>query len=1305
MTAFGNMSSKFQLAKKLSLASLRINNFAAMFTGPNFRMISYQLLLLLAFFAIAGCDGLIEKEHVVYINEFSASNSNGVTDPLTKKTVDWIEIYNSTDYFFDISNCYLTDNLKDTTKWAFPEGSIIDPYGYLIVYADGQDTGYHTNFKLGRSGEEIALFSRNKELLDYVEFEQQEVNVSMGREYDGSDSWVFFEHPTPALSNKRFKGFEAPVHSVEPEFSVNAGHFIEPFELSISSRQEEVEIRYTLNGDIPTKKSKKYKHPLKIDKTTVVRAIAIEKGKLPSNVMTNTYFVNVDKDMLIVSLTADSKALWDKKSGIYENSLRNIKRMGHIEVFDEQEQVINQTVSINISGNVARHHGQKAILVEANSKYGKETLDYRFFPNKRIYNFKSILLRAGGHPDKYNSTFIDGFGQYLTEEHLDIDHVAYRPAVLYLNGEYWGIYNIREKLTANYIVDNYSLDKSKFDLLQTAWGQIKHGDGMQYARDLKFIKECDKTDPANYEHIKTLIDVDNYIDYNICELYAANLDWPSWNIKYWRERKDNARWRWILIDLDYGFGFGAQVDSNMIAHATSPVQTRSTNPPVATALLRNLLEFPEFKQEFIQRFAASLNIIYSSERVLKILDQFKEEKIHEMPHHIDRWSDYVYNSEWAKFRIVQSVSEWEKDIKVIEDFARKRPDFIRENLLESFDLDGMVRVRTTSSNGIVTVNTIQLKEGSFEGDYFTNIPLRLEAIPKPGQVFSHWVVDGKNNLNSSLTLIPESDIEAIAVFVRADQTELPSTIDHDMTVTKAGSPWYAKGDVTVERGAHLTIEKGTTILMEKHHSIVVSGGLTVLGTEEEPVVIKPNPSTHTLEWGALCLDSTSADVVLNHLKITGGTWFDDQSRFKATITSMHSNATLNNVSIESSYFPFYSEYGEISISNSKMRSPRTCDLINIKYASRALTENCDLAGNDYPDTDAIDYDGISDGIIRNNTIYGFFGLNSDGIDVGEESSNVVIEGNRFYNLSDKGVSVGQGSYAQIRNNFFYGCNMGVGIKDSNSFSFIERNTFYANRYGVAVFEKNLFAGGGGAEIRNCIFYQSMKKPILVDDKSWVSVLHSIADNRELDGRRNMLADPEFIDITNLNLELKSTSPVRNKDVEDSLIMGAVIDIPRKSPPKIVMTEISITPVWKSGTLYWIELYNTSDKDIDFTGWTIKNEGHVYFPMPQECIIRKNDFIVLTNSKSRFLWHYPGIDNVYEVFTDDLFTRGNSLLLYDNKMNLSTSLAYQSWLKWPEDLAEKGASLKLISNPDKFPVEEQWHSKGYVKGAPGFPPTR
>jgi len=238
------------------------------------------------------------------------------------------------------------------------------------------------------------------------------------------------------------------------------------------------------------------------------------------------------------------------------------------------------------------------------------------------------------------------------------------------------------------------------------------------------------------------------------------------------------------------------------------------------------------------------------------------------------------------------------------------------------------------------------------------------------------------------------------------------------------------------------------------------------------------------------VEATDSSVI-SDLYISGATNGVDFARDRAAISGYRSSFSLKNVTIENSDLPVFVQFGNVSISGCRLRSGMTGDLINIKKAEYAIVEGCDLRGNDCYDSDAIDYDGISGGTIRNNRIYNFYGYNSDAIDLGEGCAGILIEGNQIYNIDDKGVSIGTGSTATIRRNMFANCGQGVGIKDFGSYGYIEHNTFYANRYGIACFVKNIGCGGGNADIVNCIIADSRVASAWADDLSTINLSYSL----------------------------------------------------------------------------------------------------------------------------------------------------------------------------------------------------------------------
>lgn len=1263
-----------------------------------------SIIFLLFCFLFFSCKKKIKPG--VYVNEILCSNNSDIVDPLSHKQVDCIELFNGFDSPVDISGYYLTDNYNKPSKWEIPKKTILAPYEYFLIWADKLDTLNHTNFKLNSSGGSLLLLSKEKKIIDEVNYFEQSINVSYGRVHNANKNWAYYDEPTMGNSNNNKVATRNLIHSTNPIFSIDGGMYKNKQTIELSSGTERSEIRYTLNGNRPNRNSLLYKTPIKINKTTVIRAITIEEDKLISEILTNTYFIKLSKKGPIISIVADENTFWNSENGIYHNSLQRIKRLANLEFFENEKQVINQKVDMKISGNIAKYFDQKAIVLEANDKYGEPTLKHQFFPDNRLNEYPSILLRAGGHPDKYSSMFRDGFALKLQDNYINIDHPNYRPAIVYLNGKYWGMYNIREKTNSSFISNNHNLATNKFDYLQNCWLDINNGDDKNFRKIHDFIKQCDKSNPLNYNYVSQLIDIDNYIDYNIAEIFGANIDWPGWNIKFWKEKKEGAKWKWVLVDMDYSFGSGAKWDFNMIEYATAPTHTSSkkANMSLATVLLRKMLQFDDFEEKFIQRFAASLNIIYKTDRVLNVIEDFKSQRKYEMPNHIERWKESFFISPWDttfKFVIPPTMELWDHEIDVIREFAKKRPKTVRTNLMKKFDLEELVNIQINSNGGNVKINSIPINNINHKGDYFKNLPIILNPTPDPGKKFLYWIINDERIESLQLEFSPQKDTKIIAVFRDNKHTKIPCLISANTILSKNKSPYYATCDIVVEKGAELIIQKGVQIFMGKHCSIEIHGGLKCNGSESQPILISPNSSSGVNEWGAICIDNATSKIELNYTSLIQATWHNNKSKYKASITALKSDVSLNHINIKSSFFPFYSEEGTISIKNSQMSSPKTCDFINVTNTENALVENCTILGNDYPDTDGIDYDEVKNGIIRGNTIYGFRGSNSDAIDVGERSNNILIEKNLIMNISDKGISVGQGSSVNINNNVIYGCEMGVAIKDRSSIAEIDYNTFYANQYGVAVYEKNPRAGGGRANISNCIFSQIEKDAVYVDSLSKATVQNSISDSLKLKGNGNIIGNPQFINEENFDLKLSAQSPARIKTEGSYKELGASLTISRKREiPKIVINEIYGSNSISDGFVQWVELYNNSSMDINLSGWTLRNEKHLHYSFPEKFILKAKYYVVIANKDSKFSKSFPRVHNYRSGLENELLLSGKKLLLYDGQMNLIDLVEYKKMTNWPENFMQFGISIGLKSPNLENNNEKNWITSYLNQGSPG-----
>ncbi len=390
--------------------------------------------------------------------------------------------------------------------------------------------------------------------------------------------------------------------------------------------------------------------------------------------------------------------------------IRNLKqdweRPVNIEFYGVNgKQELNQQAGIKIFGGCSRHRfPQKSLVLYARNQYGKGSFNYQFFPSKPINKFESFVLRSSAD-DQVFTFFRDALGQLVLKENMDADYQAYRPAAVFLNGEYWGIHNIREKISEHYISENFGVETNQVNLLEGAGRSqnVIHGSNAGYEEVVNFAASQDMAIQSNYEIVSARMDINQYIDYQIGHIYLAELDWPGNNIKFWRANSgEYSKWRWINYDLDQTFNY-RRIKSNMLSKATAAGGTRWPNPDWSTKLLRNLLENEGFKNEFIQRYAYHINTTFAPQRVIKIIDSLTAALIPEMPRHISRWGGQVdpdFGESWDVLPTFNSMELWLGNVDTLRIFSRERPAYARQNVVSHFGLSGasLVNLRLSHSN-------------------------------------------------------------------------------------------------------------------------------------------------------------------------------------------------------------------------------------------------------------------------------------------------------------------------------------------------------------------------------------------------------------------------------------------------------------------------------------------------------------------------------------------------------------------------------------------------------------------------------
>jgi hypothetical protein len=695
----------------------------------------------------------------LYINEVCPANADIINDDYFNFS-GWIELYNDGAASLNVGGYYLSDN-ADKSKWTIPSGTSISSKGYLLIWCDNLNIKLHTNFSLDTNGEKITLSTPGLSQVDAVEYPQMFTNTSYGRTTNGASTWSFLSSPSPKGNNV---STTATVRLDAPTASVKSGRYSGTQSVTLTHSVSGAEIRYTLDGSEPNSTSSKYTSPVSISSTKTLKAKAFSSNFLPSETEVKTYFINEHTFTLpVVSLSAQPSYLWDNIIGIYADGTNGIDgncqntpknwnqdwdRHADFEYFDiTGNKTFDQSVDIRIGGACSRGNPQKSFAVKARDKYGKGTLEKHFFKSKDINEFGSVFLRNSGN-DFNVTSFRDAFMQTLAVSQMDVDYMAYQPSVLYLNGQYWGIQNLREKIDGDFIESNYGIKKDDIDLLETYENAIE-GTNEAYINYKNTLQGMNPSDPATFKFIDDHIDVQEYINYLVSEIYYGNTDWPGNNQKFWRQRSTNGKFRWIFWDLDFGFALYPDWSSNYnhptLQFATDPNGVDWPNPAWSTLHIRLVLQNPEFRTRFIQTLTTAMSTTFKPERVLKYINDFHDPLKAEMPYHKQRWGG--------------AASDWEWEVQRLRDFAVLRNDFMQQHTADFFGLAERVNITVSTSPqnaGTFKLNGIQADEPLTNGSYFKGLPYKIEAAPNAGFVFKNWKIT--KHQSTSGTSITKGDI-------------------------------------------------------------------------------------------------------------------------------------------------------------------------------------------------------------------------------------------------------------------------------------------------------------------------------------------------------------------------------------------------------------------------------------------------------------------------------------------------------------------------------------------------------------------
>ncbi len=725
---------------------------------------------LFTFFVIIMLFPVLNFGQNIVINEFMASNGSTLSDNFGNFD-DWVELYNPSNTPVDIGGMYLTDDLAVPTLWQIPNGAsaqtTIPAGGYLILWFDKETNQgpLHVDAKLGSSGEDLAIFSSTGSLIDSRTFGVQFEDVSEGRDPNGGSNWDFYPEPTPGAANDTEPGL---LKADPPTASTGSGLFTSAQTVTLSTSVPGGEIYYTTDGAIPTQFATLYTGPISISENTPLRAVTFADGFTKSDPATFNYLINVSHTFPIVNITAGDDLLFNPVTGMYPNYEEDIEIPAHVELIEPNGTVgFSQIAEIEIHGTASATIPQKSIALKAKKSLGGKEFEYPVFDDLNFDAYRSLIVRNSGQ-DNNITMFRDALVSSLVRDLSDVNGIietpklytqGYRPGVLYINGEYWGINNIRERMDKRYLKVHFDLDDDEVDFLENL-DEVKEGDLIEWNNFVDYLNNNDFTTDAKLSELNQQIDTDHYLDYVVFNVYIDNWDWPGNNNKRWRERVPGAKWNFMTWDLDFTFGLYSPQGWNIGAWYNNSLSRLYNqygfswpNPGWSTLLYRKMITNEKWRTDFINRMADQMNVLYDANRINGRIDELQAIYTPEMPAHLDRWTNGFLN--------------WESNIEVLKTFANNRAESLQQHVVSTFnDVNGIAEVTlnaSPSNGGSVKFSTLTLNQNQFpwNGTYFRGVDIPVEAVANPGFVFTGWSVGSMgSNALSSIKLFGNQTITA-----------------------------------------------------------------------------------------------------------------------------------------------------------------------------------------------------------------------------------------------------------------------------------------------------------------------------------------------------------------------------------------------------------------------------------------------------------------------------------------------------------------------------------------------------------------
>ncbi len=567
------------------------------------------------------------------------------------------------------------------------------------------------------------------------------------------------------------------------ELSPHQGFYTDSVELKLLNKESGWSYYFNVQG----KKPVDWIFPeegITLKASNVIRILAIQSETQDTVEGFYTYLLNQEPSLPVLSLIFEPSDFFSGDRGIYVKGSNGIpgyckstphnwnqdwERPVQMTLFEQDSKtsrtpVFSVPVGVKIGGGCTRLYDQKSLDIYFRADYGLSRLNYPLFSDKPITEFNRLSLRNGGQ-DWYRAMIRNTYSQELIRGRMDLGYQSYKYVAVYFNGQYWGIHILREKQNEDFIESNYGIDADAVDLL-SGNASVSEGSSEHYEQMLEYVNQNGLEDSVHYAWIKEHMDVEQYMDYLITEIFLANGDWPANNIKYWRAQSDSGKWRWILYDADMTMDSHSRgrLETNIFEKLHMLIETNYEHPTWSTFLMRKLLENSAFKASFVQRYSVHLQLSFNSGRSLALMDSISGLIASEVPDHMRRWS--------KSMRLGNDMN-WEKHLEVIGNFLSQRPEKEREHIRSFF---GTAQLHSLSTNINRTKSGVIRVEGarSDTTEYvllYEGLPAQLRAIPAAGYRFVRWEgLSQSSSTDIQVTLYENGQIHALFEPIPSTQT-------------------------------------------------------------------------------------------------------------------------------------------------------------------------------------------------------------------------------------------------------------------------------------------------------------------------------------------------------------------------------------------------------------------------------------------------------------------------------------------------------------------------------------------------------